>query len=122
MKGTPPASVIRDGDLKASIWENSGKNGPYFTTTFAKTYRDRNNELRDTSVFNNSDLLRISELARQAYGRTNDLRRDMLNTQQQDHSQDGLAKRAEKFMQENPSNGTHQGLTTDQDHDLGQDL
>lgn len=82
MNGTPPANVLRDGDLKASIWENNGKNGPYFTTTFAKTYRDRNNELRDTNVFNNSDLLRISELARQAYGRTNELRQEMLQAKE----------------------------------------
>ena len=71
MNGTPPTETIRDKELKASIWENEGRNGTYFTTTFAKTYETRDGKLKDTSVFNNSDLLRVSELARQAYGRSN---------------------------------------------------
>ncbi len=99
MNGAPPASVIRDGDLKASIWENEGRKGTYYTTTFAKTYRDANEQPRDTNVFNNSDLLRISELARQAYGRTNELRQEMLNEQRPDQQQKSIADRAAEFEQ-----------------------
>jgi len=34
-----PLGVLRDGTLKATIWENEGENGTYFTTTFARTYQ-----------------------------------------------------------------------------------
>ena len=36
---SPPVEVLRDGALKATIWENEGENGTYFTTTFARTYQ-----------------------------------------------------------------------------------
>ncbi len=88
MSGNPPASILRDGNLKASIWENEGKKGTYYTTTFAKIYEDKNQNVRETSVFNNSDLLKVSELARQAYGRTNDLRQEHLQSLEVEQSQD----------------------------------
>lgn len=88
MKGKPPIETIRDDDLKASIWENEGKKGKYFTTTFAKTYQDKKTEnLRDTDAFNNSDLLKVSELARQAYSRTNELRKELKQERQQEQHQ-----------------------------------
>ena len=88
MSGNPPTSILRDGNLKASIWENEGKKGTYYTTTFAKIYEDKNQNVRETSVFNNSDLLKVSELARQAYGRTNDLRQEHLQSLEVEQSQD----------------------------------
>ncbi|MCK5750462.1 MAG: hypothetical protein KAH44_29865 [Oricola sp.] len=89
----PPADVIRDGSLKATIWENEGEKGPYFTTKLAKTYEDRDGKLRDTDGFSSGDLLRIAELARSAYQRTNELRRDLKQDRQQsfddlDHEED----------------------------------
>lgn len=98
MSGSPPASVIRDGNLKASIWENEGNKGTYFTTTIAKTYRDGNDKIRDTNVFNNSDLLRVSELARQAYGRTNELRQEHLQSQAPTQSLDSRADRVAEYL------------------------
>jgi len=73
----PPADVIRDGSLKATIWENDGDKGAYFTTTLAKTYEDKEGKLRDTHSFSSGDLLRVAELARQAYTRSNELRHDL---------------------------------------------
>ena len=77
MSAAPPKSVIRDGNLKATIWENQGEKGTYFTTTLAKTYRDQNGELRDTNVFTGNDLLRVSELAREARTKTRELRQGL---------------------------------------------
>ena len=88
MSGNPPTSILRDGNLKASIWENEGKKGTYYTTTFTKIYEDKNKNVREISVFNNSDLLKVSELARQAYGRTNDLRQEHLQSLEVEQSQD----------------------------------
>ena len=83
-RNTRPADVIRDGALKATIWENDGEKGPYFTTKLAKTYEDRDGKLRDTDGFSSGDLLRVSELAREAYARTRSLRRERQSERQRD--------------------------------------
>jgi len=82
-----PIDTIRDGKLKASIWENEGEKGPYFTTTLAKTYQDREGNLQDTQNFTASDLLRVSELARSAYHRSRDLRREVNQSQRPDNDE-----------------------------------
>ena len=78
-KNRPPADVLRDGSLKATIWENEGEKGVYHSTTLAKTFEDKSGKLRDTHSFSSSDLLRVSELARQAYVRSNQLYREHKN-------------------------------------------
>ena len=75
-RGNQPAMTLRDGSLKAVIWENEGEKGPYFSTQLAKTYEDRDGKLRDTHSFSGTELLRVAELARQAYGASNELRLD----------------------------------------------
>lgn len=71
-----PADVIRDTNLKATIWRNEAEKGPFYATEFTRTYRDRDGEYRDTHSFVAADLLRLSELARKAYDRTSELRRE----------------------------------------------
>lgn len=72
-----PLETLRDGNLKASIWQNEGDKGPYLMTTLTRTYTDDRGNYHDTSSFSGTDLLRVSELARQAYQRSNELRRDL---------------------------------------------
>ena len=79
-----PADTLRDGALKATIWENHGENGTYYTTTLARTYEDKNGKLRDTNSFGGTDLLRVAELARDAYARSNALRRELNQAHQQE--------------------------------------
>lgn len=71
-----PADVIRDTNLKASIWRNEGEKGVFYATTFVRTYRDQDGQYRDTGSFVAGDLLKLSELAREAYARTNEMRRE----------------------------------------------
>lgn len=72
-----PADVLRDGNVKASIWENERENGPAYSTTFARTWQDeRTGNYRDSNSFSGTELLRLSELARSAYGRENELRQE----------------------------------------------
>jgi cell wall assembly regulator SMI1 len=71
-----PVDVIRDGNLKASIWRNEGENSVSFATTIARTYKTEDGAYRESNSFTGTELLRVSELARKAYDRTNDLRRD----------------------------------------------
>jgi len=83
MSNKQPEETIRDGNIKASIWHNKSENGAFFSTTLARTYQDEKGDFHDTHSFSGSDLLRVSELARQAYGRTNELRREYSHSQEQ---------------------------------------
>tara|TARA_R110000787_G_scaffold16622_17_gene50538 strand:+ start:36217 stop:36528 length:312 start_codon:yes stop_codon:yes gene_type:complete len=76
-----PADVVPDGNLKASIWRNEGDKGAYYATEIARTYKDADGKLQDTHTFVGADLLRISELARKAYDRTTELRREEFRQQ-----------------------------------------
>jgi hypothetical protein len=71
-----PADVIRDGNLKATLWRNEGENGFSYATTIARTYRAEDGTYRESNSFSGSELLRVSELARKAYDRTGELRRE----------------------------------------------
>lgn len=63
----PRPKTVRDRDIKASIWRNEGEHGVFHSVSLARTYKDKNGNLRDTNSFIGTDLLRISEIARKAY-------------------------------------------------------
>lgn len=72
-----PIETLRDGRLKATIWQNAGENGEtYHTVAFAKVYEDREGKLQDSSSFSGGELLRLAELAREAHGVIRDIRRE----------------------------------------------
>ncbi|NRA30852.1 MAG: hypothetical protein HRU11_11395 [Parvularculaceae bacterium] len=93
----PPLAVLRDGAIKASIWENQGEKGAYLTTKFAKTYEDRDGQVKDTAAFTQSVLLKVSELARQAYHENKALResfqQDTPQQQTEPQAQQGQRRR-----------------------------
>lgn len=70
-----PVSVLRDGNLKATTWRNEGENGPHYSTTFSRSWKDESGEYQDSRSFSGSELLRISELAKEAYGDVREFRR-----------------------------------------------
>lgn len=82
-----PADTLRDGSLKATIWRNDGENGTYHTVNLARTYKDDQGNLRDTSSFRAKDMLPLSELSRQAHYRANDLNRDAFREQRQSQAE-----------------------------------
>tara|TARA_R110000851_G_scaffold162265_2_gene305961 strand:- start:490 stop:828 length:339 start_codon:yes stop_codon:yes gene_type:complete len=71
-----PLETLRDGRLKATLWENESENGTYHTVTLAKVYEDKDGHLQETSSFSASELLRIAELARESHGLIRDIRRE----------------------------------------------
>ena len=113
-----PADVTRDGNLKATTWRNEGENGPYYSTTFARSYQDENGKFHDSHSFSGSELLRISELARGAYARSNELRREQAQEVKRDQPQSNLdleqkpkgTKRSD-FRAKRESNGTRSRRT-----------
>jgi len=70
-----PIETLRDGQLKAAIWQNEGENGVFYNVTLARTYRTPDGDLRDTDGFSGSQLLRLARLADQAYGQIAELRK-----------------------------------------------
>jgi hypothetical protein len=98
MENNPPRDTLRDGNLKASIWRNeSSEKGSFYSASLSRTYKDQNGELRDTHSFAGNELLRVSELARKAYDRTQELRRE--DRSGADHAPDTEARR-EAFREE----------------------
>ncbi|MCB1682367.1 MAG: hypothetical protein KDI65_10600 [Alphaproteobacteria bacterium] len=82
-----PEDVLRDGNLKATVWKNEGENGDYYSTTLSRTWQDEDGNYRDSHSFSGAELLRVSELARGAYARTNELRQEQQQEQAQDKQQ-----------------------------------
>ena len=71
-----PEATLRDGSIKASIWRNEAEGGPFRSTTFARTYEDKDGNTRDAHSFSGTDLLKVSELSRQAYNKSRILDRE----------------------------------------------
>jgi len=79
-----PETTLRDGNLKATVWRQQGKDRDFFTTDFAKTYEDKDGNLKDSRSFGEKDLLGISELARQAHNQVKGLRKEAFREQRQE--------------------------------------
>ncbi len=82
-----PAETLREGSLKAAIWRNESERGAYHSVTLARTYKDHDGNLHDTSSFRASDMLGLSELARRAHHETHDLDRAAFKEQRQGQDQ-----------------------------------
>ena len=61
-----PATTLRRGIVKASIWENMSVNGPFFSTTFSRSYKARSGEWRNGTSFGPNDLDALLAVAHEA--------------------------------------------------------
>lgn len=98
-----PAATLRDGAVAIKVWENQASDGrTYQSATLDKVYTDtRTGETRSTNSFNATDLLKIRELAGDAYRTMNQLR-----SQQQEHD-NGMREARDQAMQNgSPRNGS----------------
>ena len=91
-----PVEVLRDGNLKASIFRNEGEKGTFFSTTLSRTYTDERGNFHDSNVFTGTDLLRVGELARQAYSKSRDLKQELGRTGDMLRENEGRGGRASK--------------------------
>lgn len=76
---TPPKRPVaerRDQAVKASIWRNEAQDNAFHPTTFSRTYEDKDGNLRDAHSFSGTDLLKVSELSRWAYHKSQELDRE----------------------------------------------
>lgn len=56
MATSKPATTIRSGSIKATIWRNTGKGGRFFSATFSRPFRDGNGTWKNGSSFGPRDL------------------------------------------------------------------
>ena len=75
-KKNMPLEVLRDGNLKCSIWKNTYGERTIHSVQFRRTYQDKDGNYRDTDSFSKQDLLRLSRLAGQSYDALNRLREE----------------------------------------------
>jgi hypothetical protein len=61
-----PASTLRCGSIKATIWENTSENGPFFATTFSRPFKDQSGAWRNGTSFGLNDLEALLMVAREA--------------------------------------------------------
>jgi hypothetical protein len=63
-----PAHKLRDGALQVVIWRNTNTEGKtYYSATPQRSYRQGDDTWRETDSLNESDLLAMAELLREAY-------------------------------------------------------
>jgi hypothetical protein len=61
-----PVHEIRMGLLKAAIWKNDGSNGPWYSVTFERLYKE-GEEWKSSVSFGRDDLLLLGKVADQAH-------------------------------------------------------
>lgn len=62
-----PVQTLRDGNLKATIWQNEGAKGNYYSVQLRRTYRDDDGNYHDTASFSHGDMLKLAHLTACAY-------------------------------------------------------
>ena len=51
-----PATTLRCGNIKATIWQNVSEKGPFFATTFSRPFKDHSGAWRNGTSFGLNDL------------------------------------------------------------------
>ncbi len=63
----PPVKTFRLGNVKASVWENSGDNGKtFYTVTTERVWKD-GDEWKSSKSFGRDDLPKLSRVTDLAY-------------------------------------------------------
>ena len=58
-----PCHTVRLGRIRAAIWKNATPNGDRYSVLVTKTYRNSNDEWKETSSFDRDDLLLVAKAA-----------------------------------------------------------
>jgi hypothetical protein len=61
-----PANTLRCGNIKATIWQNVGPKGPFFSATFSRPFRDHTGAWQNASSFGLHDLEALMNVALEA--------------------------------------------------------
>lgn len=100
--GTPPVATHRDGAVSAKVWRNHSQDGEaFYSVTLQRSYKDKQTgEFRDTASFQGTDLLKVQQLASQAYGTISRLREnDRQAARAEPEKANGLAAQRDQIME-----------------------
>lgn len=61
-----PASTFKRGTVKAAVWENTGKDGLFYSVTFSRSYKDAEGNWKNTDSYAQADLEALADVAFQA--------------------------------------------------------
>jgi hypothetical protein len=61
-----PANQLRCGNIMATIWENTSEEGPFFATTFSRSFKDQSGMWRNGTSFGLNDLEALMNVAFEA--------------------------------------------------------
>jgi len=61
-----PATTLRCGRINATIWQNVSEKGPFFSTTFSRSFQDQSGAWHNGTSFGLSDLQALLIIAREA--------------------------------------------------------
>ena len=60
------ASTLRCGNIKATIWQNVSEKGPFFSTTFSRSFKGQSGAWRNGTSFGLNDLEALHIVAHEA--------------------------------------------------------
>ena len=63
-----PTHTLRCGNIKATIWQNAGGNGPFFATTFSRPFKDQSGAWRNGTSFGLNDLEALAHRCQRSQG------------------------------------------------------
>jgi hypothetical protein len=61
-----PANTLRCGNIKATIWQNASEKGPFFSTAFSRSFKDKSGAWRNGTSFGLNDLEALMDVAIEA--------------------------------------------------------
>jgi hypothetical protein len=64
-KPKKPVHKIRGAGIEISIWKNEGANGPWYSITVCRNYK-QGNERKTSDNYGEDDLLRLAKLINEA--------------------------------------------------------
>ncbi len=64
--GNRPAQTFRYGAIKCTIWQNDGRNGPFYNTVITRSYKD-GEDWKESHSFGQEDLPTLAKAALDAH-------------------------------------------------------
>ena len=58
-----PAAKVKAGAVVGTIWPNEGQNGPFYTITLSRSYKDREGNWQRTSNLRQKDMPDVQTVA-----------------------------------------------------------
>ena len=78
-----PVHTVRHRSIKATIWKNETSNGPMYNVTISRSYRDENEEWKDSHSIGYDDLMNVAALMYEAHAYISALRAKEIGTRSQ---------------------------------------